>query len=74
MCCGGWIGASEPLPGGQSIPMGSQVLVAGGYLNDSNIERLADSAASDLAKECVDNTYGEIAVVNNQPDVIVGVS
>ncbi len=57
-------------PGGKPIPVGVRVLGAGGYLGVSNIERLTDSAASDLARRCVANTYDEIAVVNNQPDAI----
>ena len=61
------------LPGGKPIPVGARMLGGGGYLNVSNIEQLADSAAAVLAHECVDNTYDEIAVVNNQPDAIARV-
>lgn len=58
------------LPGLVAIPMGNVVLGGRGFLNVSNVERLADSVAADRARECVDNTYDEIAVFNNQPDAV----
>ena len=57
-------------PGGKPIPVGAKVDGGGGFLNVSNIERLADAAAYQRALECVDNIYDEVAVVNNQPDAI----
>lgn len=57
-------------PGGKPIPVGAKADGGGGFLNVSMIETLADSAAYQRALECVDNTYDEIAVVNNQPDAI----
>ena len=68
----GWAAynASVIPPGGEPIPVGAEVLGAGGFLNVSSIETLADSDAYQRALECVDNTYDEVAVVNNQPDAI----
>ena len=57
-------------PAGSPMPVGSDVYGSGGYLSAADIERLAGSDAAALASSCVDNKYGEIAVVNNQPDAI----
>lgn len=57
-------------PGGKPIAVGAKVDGGGGFLNVSTIETLADSDAYQRALECVDNTYDEIAVVNNPPDAI----
>jgi hypothetical protein len=52
-------------PSGVPMPIGSQVVGAGGFLYVADVERLAGPTASSLASACVDNTYGEIAVLNN---------
>ncbi len=53
------------LPSGQSIAIGDSVYGGGGYFYVDDIERLAGEEAAELAARCVDNDYGEIAVVNN---------
>ncbi len=54
------------------LPLGAEIGVGGSasgggyyyyYVND--IEAIAGPEAASLARRCVDNTYGEIAVVNN---------
>ena len=57
---------SVVLPVGAPIPIGSRVEGGGGFLYVSDVERLAGPDASARAASCVDNTYGEIAVFNNQ--------
>jgi hypothetical protein len=57
-------------PEGRPIPIGSGVYGGGGYLTVEDIERLAGPEASDRAAACVDNQYGEIAVVNNAETAI----
>ena len=52
------------------MPIGSEVRGSGGFLYVHHIERLAGSDASALASTCVDNTYGEVAVINNQDAAI----
>ncbi len=61
-------------PVGSPMPIGGQVDGGGGYLDAADIERLAGSDAAAVATECVDNQYGLVAVVNNQPDAIALVS
>ena len=51
---------------GAPIPIGSRVEGSGGFLYVSDVERFAGRDASARASSCVDNTYGEIAVFNNQ--------
>ena len=58
------------LPGGESVGHGDSVYGGGGYRYVDDVEAIAGEAAADLARECVDNQYGEIAVVNNQADGI----
>jgi hypothetical protein len=53
-------------PVGAPIPIGSRVEGGGGFLYVSDVERLAGPDAAARASSCVDNTYGEIAVFNNQ--------
>ena len=60
------------LPNGETVSHGDEVEGGGGYLDVGAVERLAGGTAADLARECVDNTYGEIAVVNNVDDAIGG--
>jgi len=55
---------------GISMAVGDEVYGSGGYLYVDDVERIAGSAASALAARCVDNTYGEIAVVNNADTAI----
>ena len=52
-------------PIGARMPIGDRVFGGGGYFYVPDIERIAGPVASALASKCVDNTYGEIAVVNN---------
>ncbi|MDJ0768847.1 MAG: META domain-containing protein [Ilumatobacter sp.] len=58
------------LPGGESIGHGDAVHGGGGYRSVDDVAAIAGDAAAARASECVDNRYGEIAVVNNQPDGI----
>jgi heat shock protein HslJ len=53
------------LPNGESVGHGDSVYGGGGYRYVDDVEAVAGGAAADLARECVDNQYGEIAVVNN---------
>jgi hypothetical protein len=57
-------------PSGAPMPVGASVYGGGGYLYVDDLERLAGPDAARLAAACVDNTYGEIAVVNNAPGAI----
>jgi hypothetical protein len=52
-------------PMGEAMAIGEEVYGGGGYLYVRDVEHIAGPQASALAAECVDNTYGEIAVVNN---------
>ena len=47
------------------MPIGSEVYGGGGYFYVSEVERLVGPEAALLASTCVDNQYGEIAMVNN---------
>lgn len=58
------------LPLGQSVAIGDSVYGGGGYFYVDDIERLAGKEAAELAGRCVDNQYGEIAVVNNYDSAI----
>gem|GEM_PF-1988812 len=58
------------LSGGEQVAPGERVSGGGGYYNVDQVEGFAGSEASALAERCVDNTFGEIAVVNNTPDGI----
>jgi hypothetical protein len=60
---------------GESLPLGGEVLFGGGYLFVVDVDRLAGSDAADLARECVDNAFGDnalgqIAIVNNSGSAI----
>lgn len=57
-------------PEGRPIPIGSRVYGAGAYLTVEDMERLAGPEASDRGAACVDNEYGEIALVNNADTAI----
>lgn len=53
------------LPTGSEIAVGENAYGGGGYLSVSAVETIAGSEAGEHAARCVDNQYGEIAVVNN---------
>ena len=57
-------------PRGESAAIGHEVYGSGGYLHVVNVELIAGSQAAALAAECVDNEYGEIAVLNNADTAI----
>lgn len=57
-------------PDGESLSAGDEVYGSGGYLYVDDVHRLAGVDAAALARRCVDNTYGEIAVVNNSDSAI----
>jgi len=59
-------------PDGESLSAGDEVYGGGGYLYVDDVDRLAGADAAALARRCVDNTYGEIAVVNNSDSAIGG--
>jgi hypothetical protein len=67
-----WDDASESVisPIGERMPIGSHVFGGGGYFYVPDVERIAGPVASALASRCVDNTYGEIAIVNNVDSAI----
>ena len=52
-------------PAGEPMPIGSEVYGGGGYFYGPDVERIAGPEAASLASRCVDNQYGEIAMVNN---------
>ena len=58
------------LPSGDVLGAGDAVSGGGGYRYVEAIERVAGPQVAVLAAGCVDNTYGEIAVVNNSPTAI----
>ena len=58
------------LPDGDSVGHGDSVYGGGGYRYVDDVAATAGEAAADRARGCVDNQYGEIAVVNNQADGI----
>ncbi len=53
------------LPAGDEIAVGGLAYGGGGCFYVDDIENIAGPEAADLAGRCADNTYGEIAVVNN---------
>jgi hypothetical protein len=57
-------------PDGETLSAGDEVYGSGGYLDVDDIDRLAGADAAALARRCVDNTYGEVAVVNNSDSAI----
>lgn len=58
------------VPTGDEIAVGGLAYGGGGYFYVDDIEPLAGREAADLAERCVDNRYGEIAVVNNYATAI----
>jgi hypothetical protein len=67
-----WDDADESVvsPLGEQMPIGSRVVGGGGFFSVADVERIAGSAASALASQCLDNTTDEIAVVNNTDSAI----
>lgn len=57
-------------PSGVRMAVGTDVSGGGGYHPVDDVERLVGPDAEALAARCVDNTYGEIALVNNSADGI----
>ncbi len=55
---------------GETLAVGDRVYGSGGYFTPDEIERFASTDAAALARRCVDNTYGEVAVVNNTDSAI----
>ncbi len=58
------------LPNGDSVGAGDEVGGGGGYTGADSVDRIVDEAAAQRLQACVDNEYGEIAVVNNTLDGI----
>ncbi len=52
------------------MPIGSEVVGGGGYLDVADVTDLIGAEAGALASRCVDNAYGEVAVVNNSRGAI----
>ncbi|CAN5759170.1 hypothetical protein BH24ACT6_BH24ACT6_07850 [soil metagenome] len=61
----GWSYRVVVSPMGESMAIGDEVYGGGGYFYVADVEQIAGPQASSLAADCADNTYGEIAVVNN---------
>jgi hypothetical protein len=62
-----WDEASNSVvsPTGEPMPIGGEVSGGGGYFYVPDVEHLVGPEAASLASQCVDNQYGEIAMVNN---------
>lgn len=58
------------LESGESVGHGDSVYGGGGYKYLDDFAGVGGDDAVARAEQCVDNQYGEIAVVNNQPDGI----
>jgi hypothetical protein len=67
-----WDGDSQAVvtPEGEALSMGEEVYGSGGYLKIADVESRAGADAADLARQCIDNTYGDVAVVNNSESAI----
>lgn len=72
----GWDPVAErlTLPNGDSVGAGDRVWGGGGYTGADSVDRFVDEAAAQRLRACVDDEYGEIAVVNNTIDGIGVVS
>lgn len=55
---------------GASVAIGEPVYGGGGYFSVGDVKRLVGDEAALLAAKCVDNQYGEIAIVNNYDTAI----
>ena len=62
-----WDEASKSVvsPTGEWMAIGGEVSGGGGYFYVPDVEHLVGPEAAALASKCVDNRYGEIAIVNN---------
>jgi hypothetical protein len=52
-------------PAGETLSVGDEVAGGGGYLNLGYIERVAGAEAAALARKCLNDMTGQIAVFNN---------
>lgn len=59
------------LASGVAVGMGESVYGGGGYFSVDDVKRIAGDEAAHLAATCVDNQYGEFAIVNNY-DAAIG--
>lgn len=57
-------------PSGRRMPVGSEVYGGGGYRYVEDVGRTLGADAEARAERCVDNSYGEVAFVNNGADEI----
>ena len=57
-------------PNGDRIEIGAEIDGGGGYFYASELEPLVGPEGAELAMRCVDNTYDEVAVVNNSASAI----
>ncbi|MEM7339887.1 MAG: hypothetical protein AAF467_14630 [Actinomycetota bacterium] len=58
------------LGSGTVLAVGDRVDTAGGYHGVEAVLALAGQDAVDLVADCLDNTYGEIAVINNLESLV----
>lgn len=58
------------LPNGDQVGLTDEVYGGGGYGYIDSVKTLLGRDAAALAERCVDNEYGEIAMVNNSDDAI----
>lgn len=67
-----WDADSETVisPSGARMPVGSDVYGGGGYRYVDDVGRTLGADAEARAAGCVDNSYGEVAFVNNGDDAI----
>lgn len=57
-------------PSGTRMAVGSEVYGGGGYHKVEDVGRSLGPEAEALATRCIDNTYGEVAFINNDHDAI----
>jgi hypothetical protein len=57
-------------PSTTRLPVGSEVSGGGGYYKVEDVKRSLGTKAEALAASCVDNTYGEVAFINNEKGAI----
>lgn len=56
---------SVVLPSGDHVAIGESVSGGGGFHELSSVLAIAGEDAETLVDSCLDNTYGEIAIINN---------
>ena len=61
---------SVVLPSGERVGLGEAVVGGGGAHFLSSVTSAAGDEAAQLVESCLDNTTGEITLVNNSPDAI----